>query len=156
LKAKVSPTQPKVKKILARYRRDPGMLVAILQDVQAEYNYLPKDALIEVGEGLNVPLSQVYGVASFFKAFSLKPRGRHLVNVCLGTACHVRGAVRVLDEIERQLGVKAGETTEDLKYTLETVNCVGACALGPIVIVDGKYSGQMAAGKVKPLLESYK
>jgi NADH-quinone oxidoreductase subunit E len=156
LKAKARPYQPKVKKILARYRRDPAMLVSILQDVQAEYNYLPKDALIEVGEGLSVPSSQVYGVASFFKAFSLKPRGRHLINVCLGTACHVRGAVRVLDEVERQLGVKSGETTEDLKYTLETVNCVGACALGPIVIIDGSYSGQMTAGRVKPLLESYK
>jgi NADH-quinone oxidoreductase subunit E len=156
LKAKAKPTKPKIKKILARYRRDSGMLVAILQDVQAEYNYLPKDALIEVGEGLKIPLSQVYGVASFFKAFSLKPRGRHLINVCLGTACHVRGAVRVLDEVERQLGIKAGDTTEDLRYTLETVNCVGACALGPIVIVDGKYAGQMTAAKVKPLLGSYK
>jgi NADH-quinone oxidoreductase subunit E len=156
LKAKAKPTKLEIKKILARYRRDSGMLVAILQDVQAEYNYLPKDALIEVGEGLNIPLSQVYGVASFFKAFSLKPRGRHLINVCLGTACHVRGAVRVLDEIERQLGIKTGDTTEDLRYTLETVNCVGACALGPIVVVDGQYSGQMNAGKVRPLLESYK
>jgi NADH-quinone oxidoreductase subunit E len=155
LKTRARPYSQKVKTILARYRRDPGMLVSILQDVQAEYNYLPKEALIEVGEGLSVPLSQVYGVASFYKAFSLKPRGRHLINVCLGTACHVRGAVRVLDEIERQLGVSSGETTEDLKYTLETVNCVGACALGPIVIIDGNYEGQMTAGKVKPLLESY-
>jgi NADH-quinone oxidoreductase subunit E len=150
------PEKQKIKSILARYDGDPGMLVAILQDVQAEYNYLPKDALVQVGEGLDVPLSQVYSVASFFKAFSLKPRGRHLVNVCLGTACHVRGAVRVLDEVERQLDIKPGETTEDLKYTLETVNCVGACALGPIVVIDGKYSGQMTTAKVKPLLESYK
>jgi NADH-quinone oxidoreductase subunit E len=156
LRAKARPYKQKVKTVLARYDGDPGMLVSILQDVQVEYNYLPKDALIEVGEGLGVPLSQVYGVASFFKAFSLKPRGRHLINVCLGTACHVRGAVRILDEIERQLGVKSGETTEDLKYTLETVNCVGACALGPIVIIDGSYSGQMTTGRVKPLLESYK
>jgi len=156
LRAKARPTQQKVKTILARYDGDPGMLVSILQDVQADYNYLPKEALVQVGEGLDIPLSQVYGVASFFKAFSLKPRGRHLINVCLGTACHVRGAVRVLDEIERRLGVKSGETTEDLKYTLETVNCVGACALGPIVVIDGNYSGQMTAGKVKPLLESYK
>jgi NADH-quinone oxidoreductase subunit E len=156
LKAKARTPQQRVKAILARYRRDPGMLVSILQDVQAEYNYLPKDALVQVGDGLNVPLSQVYGVASFYKAFSLKPRGRHLIHVCLGTACHVRGAVRVLDEIERQLGVSSGETTEDLKYTLETVNCVGACALGPIVIVDGSYSGQMTTAKVKPLLGSYK
>jgi NADH-quinone oxidoreductase subunit E len=95
-------------------------------------------------------------VASFFKAFSLKPRGRHLINVCLGTACHVRGAVRVLDEIERELGIKSGQTTGDLRYTLETVNCVGACALGPVVVIDGSYSGQMNSSKVKPLLKSYK
>jgi NADH-quinone oxidoreductase subunit E len=156
LKAEVRPDKKKIKSILARYDGDPGMLVPILQDVQAEYNYLPKEALVQVGEGLDVPLSQVYSVASFFKAFSLKPRGRHLINVCLGTACHVRGAVRVLDEIERRLGIKSGETTKNMKYTLETVNCVGACALGPIVVVDGNYSGQMTGSKVKPLLESYK
>ena len=156
MKAEVKPTKQKVKSILASYQSDPGMLVPILQDVQAEYNYLPKEALVQVGEGLGVPLSQVYSVASFFKAFSLKPRGRHLINVCLGTACHVRGAGRVLDEIERRLGVKSGETTKNMKYTLETVNCVGACALGPIVVVDGNYSGQMTGSKLKPLLESYK
>jgi NADH-quinone oxidoreductase subunit E len=156
LKTKDKPANQKVNSVLNGYQRDPGMLVAILQDVQTEYNYLPKEALIEVSQGLDIPLTQVYSVASFFKAFSLKPRGRHLINVCLGTACHVRGAVRVLDEIKRVLGISEGETTEDLKYTLETVNCVGACALGPIVVVDGQYSGQMKTDKVKPLLESYK
>lgn len=156
MKAEVKPDKQKIKSILARYQGDPGMLVPILQDVQAEYNYLPKEALVQVGEGLDIPFSQVYGVASFFKAFSLKPRGRHLINVCLGTACHVRGTGRVIDEIERRLGIKSGETTKDMKYTLETVNCVGACALGPIVVVDGNYSGQMTGSKVKPLLESYK
>jgi NADH-quinone oxidoreductase subunit E len=156
LKAKAKPARQKVKSVLERYQRDQGMLVSILQDIQAEYNYLPKETLVEVSQGLDIPLTQVYSVASFFKTFSLKPRGRHLINVCLGTACHVRGAVRVLEEIERRLGIKAGETTKDLKYTLETVNCVGACALGPIVIIDGKYSGQMKTDKVKNLLESYK
>ena len=156
MKAKDKPTKPKLKTTLDRYQRDPGMLVSVLQDIQAEYNYLPKDALAEVSQGLDIPLTQVYSVASFFKAFSLKPRGRHLINVCLGTACHVRGAVRILEEIERKLGIKSGGTTEDNKYTLETVNCVGACALGPIVAVDGNYTGQMTATKVKPLLESYK
>ncbi len=148
-------SKQKIKLTLDRYDGDPGMLVAVLQDIQAEYNYLPKEALVQVSQGLDVPLTQVYSVASFFKAFSLKPRGRHLINVCLGTACHVRGAVRVLDEIERELGIKSGGTTEDLRYTLETVNCVGACALGPIMIIDGNYSGQMKSNKVKPLLESY-
>lgn len=144
----------KIASVLDKYRYDKGMLVSILQDIQAEYNYLPKDAIVELSRGLDAPLSQVYSVATFFKSLSLKPRGRHLINVCLGTACHVRGAVRVLERIERELGIKPGETTQDLKYTLETVNCVGACALGPIVVVDGEYSGQMATDKVKPLLES--
>lgn len=149
------PTKQKISSILDGYERDPGMMVAILQDIQAEYNYLPKETLIQVSEGLDIPLTQVYSVATFFKAFSLKPRGRHIINVCLGTACHVRGASRVLDEIGRRLGIKAGETTEDFRFTMETVNCVGACALGPIVVIDGKYSGQMKTDKVKTLLESY-
>ncbi len=150
-----SEIQQTVDEVLDRYQRHQGFLVSILQDIQAEYNYLPKEALEGVGRGVGIPLTQVYSVATFFKAFSLKPRGRHLIHVCLGTACHVRGAVRILETIERELGIKAGETTEDLKYTLETVNCVGACALGPIVIADGEHLGGMKTGKVKPLLESY-
>jgi NADH-quinone oxidoreductase subunit E len=141
--------------ILDRYHRDRGLLVSILQDIQAEYNYLPREALELVSEGLGIPRSQVYSVATFFKAFSLKSRGRHVINVCLGTACHVRGAVRVLEKIERELGVMAGETTEDGRFTLETVNCVGACALGPMVVVDGEYHGQMKTDKVEPLLRKY-
>jgi len=145
----------KTKSILDNYQRDQGMLVSILQDIQAEYNYLPKKVLVEVSQALGAPLSQVYSVATFFKAFSLEPRGRHLVNVCLGTACHVRGAVRVLEAIERELEIKADRTTKDLKFTLETVNCVGACALGPIVIINGEYHGQMKTDKVKALLQNY-
>ncbi len=151
----VEQMKDKVGSILSNYQHDKSLLVSILQDVQAECNYLPKEALIQIGEGLNVALSQVYSVATFFKAFSLKPRGRHLINICLGTACHVRGAVRVLEKVEQELGINPGETAEDLKFTLETVNCVGACALGPIVIIDGEYSGQMKTDKVKPLLENY-
>jgi len=145
----------KVHQILDDYQHEKEMLVSILQDTQGVYNYLPKEAIEQVSRGLDVPLSQVYSVATFFKSFSLKPRGRHIINVCLGTACHVRGAAKVLDKLERDLGVKSGETTEDLRFTLETVNCVGACALGPIVIVDGEYSGEMTADKVKPLIERY-
>lgn len=145
----------KVESILDNYQRDEGMLVSILQDIQAEYNYLPEEVLVEVSQSLGTPLSQVYSVATFFKAFSLEPRGRYLINVCLGTACHVRGAVKVLEAIERELDIKTGDTTKDLKFTLETVNCVGACALGPIVIIDGGYHGQMKTDKVKALLKSY-
>jgi len=145
----------KVQSVLDNYDNDRGMLVAILQDIQAEYNYLPREVLEQVSKSLDVPLSQVYSVATFFKALSLIPRGRHLINVCLGTACHVRGAVRVLEAIERDLDIKPGETTPDLKFTLETVNCVGACALGPVVIVDGEYYGQMKTAKVKDVLQNY-
>jgi len=145
----------KVQSILSNYQHDKGMLVSILQDVQTEFHYLPKETLVEVSQNLDVPLSRVYSVATFFKALSLTPRGRHLINVCLGTACHVRGAVKILERIERDLGIKSGETTKDLGFTLETVNCVGACALGPIVIVDGEYHGQMKTDKVQALFESY-
>ena len=144
-----------VDEIIRHYGGSPDSLISILQDIQSEYNYLPEDALRQVAKRLALPLIQVYGVATFFKAFSLKPRGKHLCSVCLGTACHVRGASGVLDETERQLGVKSGETTEDMRFTLESVNCVGACALGPIVVVDGKYYGQMNAGRIKKMLSKY-
>ena len=150
----VKQLEEKVGSILGNYQRDKGMVISILQDIQAEYNYLPREALMQVSRGLEVPLSQVYSVATFFRSFSLTPRGRHTINVCLGTACHVRGAVRILEEIERELEIKPGETSENLRFSLETVNCIGACALGPIVIIDGGYSGQMKTNKVKPLLES--
>jgi NADH-quinone oxidoreductase subunit E len=106
------------------------LLISLLQDIQAEFNYLPQDVLVRVSQKLDIPLSQVFSVATFFKAFSLKPRGRHLVTVCLGTACHVRGAQRMVDKIERDYALKPGDTTEDLRFTLETVNCLGCCALG--------------------------
>ena len=147
--------QQQVDKILDKYQHHQGFLVSILQDIQAEYNYLPRKAIEGVSRGVGIPLTQVYSVATFFKAFSLRPRGRHLIHVCLGTACHVRGAVRILEAIQRELGIKAGETTEDIRYTVERVNCVGACALGPIVVVDGEHSGGMTTEKVKPLLDGY-
>jgi NADH-quinone oxidoreductase subunit E len=146
----------KVKNILGRNGNDRGMLVSILQDTQAEFGYLSREAITEVSEQLDIPLSQVYGVATFFKAFSLVPRGRHQVQVCLGTACHVRGAERILDTVERELGIKPGESDKDMNFMLETVNCLGACALGPIVVVDGKYSGEMKIEAVKPLLDGYR
>jgi NADH-quinone oxidoreductase subunit E len=127
-------------------------LISVLEEIQAKYRYLPREAMILVGEGLGLPLSQVYSVATFYNAFSMMPRGRHNVCVCVGTACHVRGAKPVLNRLEELLHVKPGETTPDWNYSLETVNCLGACALGPIVVVDGTYSGQMVAGDVDKLL----
>ena len=142
----------KVEAIIDRYQGERGLLIPLLQDIQAELNYLPKEALAKVSEGMEIPLSQVFGVATFFRAFSLKPRGRHVIKVCLGTACHVRGGRQILDKLERDLGISAGQTTDDLEFTLETVNCLGACALGPIVVVNEEYNGQMRLGKVDRLL----
>jgi len=145
----------KVATIINKYDADKGQLISILQDIQAEFHYLRKEALTQVSDTMGVPLSQVYSVATFFKAFTLKPRGKHLVNVCLGTACHVRGAHRVLEQAERSLKISRGETTSDLKFTLETVNCMGCCALGPVVNIDGEYFGEMSPDKVDSLLARY-
>ena len=146
----------RIEDIIMSYGGSPDLLISILQDVQSECRYLPEYALRQVARSLDLPLIQVYGVATFFKAFSLKPRGKYLVNICLGTACHVRGAPAVLEEMGRQLGIKSGETTEDMQFTLESVNCLGACALGPIVVVDGKYYSQMSPGEVKVILNKYR
>ena len=145
----------KVQEVLQKYQRDNSLLVDILQDIQTETGYLPKEVLEETARGLDIPISRVYSVATFFKAFSLKPRGRYLINVCMGTACHVRGAVRVMEKIEEELGIKRGETTPDHKFTLETVNCLGACALGPIVVVGEDYHGEMTPETVSSVLKNY-
>ena len=141
--------------IIDKYANEPGSLTAVLQDIQAEYNYLPQESLTRISEKMTLPLSQVLHVATFYKAFSLEPRGKHLVTVCLGTACHVRGGPRIVDQIERSLNIRAGGTTADGLFTLETVNCVGACALGPMMILDGQYHGQMAASQVDRVLKKY-
>ena len=146
----------KIDKIVKKYNNDSSMLVSILQDTQTEIGYLPKEALIDLHIILDVPLSQVYSVATFFKAFSLIPRGRHQISVCTGTACHVRGSESILETFERELNIKAGQSDKELDFTLETVNCVGACALGPIVIIDGKYHGEMRNESVKPLIDEYR
>ena len=128
-------------------------LISILDVIQGRYRYLPQEAMILVSERLGVPLSQVYSVATFYHAFSLVPRGKHTVSVCTGTACHVRGAVQVLDRLETKLGVGPGGTTRDRQFTLETVNCLGCCALGPVVVLDGEYEGQMTTKKVDKLMK---
>jgi len=144
-----------VKQVLAKHQQDESLLVDILQDIQAKIGFLPKEALRQTSESLGIPLSRVYSVATFFKAFSLTPRGRHLINVCMGTACHVRGAVKVLEKIEQELKIKKGDTTKDLKFTLETVNCVGACALGPMVIIGEDYHGEMTPEGIVSMLKQY-
>jgi len=141
---------PVLESILDRHGRDPANVIAILQDSQTEANWLPEEDLRYVCTALEIPL------ATFYRAFSLEPRGRHIVSVCLGTACHVRGGERILGAVERELGILGGETDDDLQWTLETVGCLGACALGPILVVDGEYHGQMTSVKASRLLQRIK
>ena len=138
----------KLNAILDKYQRQPSSILAILQDIQDEENYLPKDTVKQVAQELSVPLARIYALATFFSSFSLEPRGKHICTVCMGTACHVRGAPRLVEHIEREFDVPAGGTTPDMQLTLETVNCVGACALGPLVILDGEYHGNMNPAKL--------
>jgi NADH-quinone oxidoreductase subunit E len=145
-----------VNKIIDQHIRHSGALVTILQSVQEKYSYLPRTALEQVSKRLQVPTSRVFHVATFYKAFSLNPKGKHLSTVCLGTACHVRGAKKIASEFERQLNIKAGETTPDKEFTLETVNCVGACALGPVVVVDDKYFPHSTKENVKEIIGKYR
>ncbi len=142
--------------IIRKYGSDRSQLVSILQDIQTEFNYLPRTALDKVSKKMSIPESQVYAMATFFRAFSLKERGKHIVNVCLGTACHVRGGELILDSLERQLNVKAGGTTKDLNFTLETVNCMGCCATGPVVKIGDEYFGHMTNDKVEPMLNKFR
>jgi NADH-quinone oxidoreductase subunit E len=144
-----------VQRIIKKHRARPGGLVSVLQDIQSEYNYLPAEALRIVADQCGHSLIDVYGIATFYKAFSLIPRGKHIVTVCLGTACHVRGGPWIVEALERKLDICPGETTPDKLFTLETVNCLGACALGPIMVVDGKYYGQMTIKKVSEILPKY-
>lgn len=139
-------------KILKKHSDRRGGLIGLLQDIQEEYGYLPEPALREVSEKTGRPLIDVYGVATFYRCFSLTPRGKHLAAVCLGTACHVRGGAQVAEEFERRLGVRAGETTKDNEFTFETVNCLGCCATGPVVVIDGKYHGQVSVRDVAGLI----
>ena len=142
--------------ILDQHRRNPANIIAILQDIQVKANWLPEEDLRYVCAELSIPLSKLMGLVTFYRAFSLDPRGKHIVSVCLGTACHVRGAERIVGAIERELGIKGGETDKDLQWTLETVNCLGACALGPIVVVGGEYHGQMTSAKATRLVQKVK
>ena len=143
-----------INEIINREAMGDGSLIGALEEIQERYRYLPPEALILASERLGVPLSQAYSVATFYNAFSLKPKGKHCLTVCMGTACHVRGSPQVLDRLETKLGIHAGETSPNHLFTLETINCLGACALGPIVVTDGEYSGQMTTRKVDALLKS--
>ena len=143
----------KLDSILEKNHRSQANLLGILQDIQAVENYLPKETLKKVAKSLDISVARVYSLATFFKSFSLKPRGKHICTVCLGTACHVRGAPKLVEKLERDFGIKAGETTKDMKLTVETVNCVGACALGPLVILDGEYHGNIGSADLDNIMK---
>lgn len=144
-----------IDKIIDKYACETGALIQLLLDLQHELKWIPPEAITRISKRLKIPVSEIYRVASFYTALSLKPRGRHLVRVCAGTACYVRGGPIILDSVERTLCIKAGETTQDGKFTLETVNCLGCCALGPVVEIDGQYHGKLSSSSVDKLLSSY-
>ncbi len=146
----------KITQIIKGYKNKKSGLLAALQDVQEELNWLPPEALKMISKELCIPLIDVYSVASFYRAFSLVPRGKHMFTVCLGTACHVRGAQGILDRFEEKLGIPPGFTTKDGKFTLESVACLGACALAPIVVVDGKYHGKSTVKKADGMINEIK
>ncbi len=145
----------RIDQIIEKHEGAASSLIQVLLDIQSENHWLPKASLQRVSEKLEVPLLQVQHVATFYKTFSLVPKGRHEVNICMGTACHVRGAGRVLEKVEEITGIKPGETDLDLKFSLETVNCVGCCALGPVMDIDGKTHGKISPTKTEKLFKSY-
>ena len=146
----------KIDSIIQQYGARESAILGILQDIQAEEKYLPKEALEYVSQKMNIPLVQVFRIATFYNALSLKPRGKHKIDVCLGTACHVRGGRRILEKLERELGIPVGETTKDKKFTLESVRCLGCCSLGPVAVIDGKVFGRLGQDKVSGLLKEFK
>jgi len=145
----------RIDQIIDKHNGEASSLIQVLLEIQSEHRWLPKEALGRVSAKLQVPLARIQHVATFYKAFSLVPKGRHEIQVCMGTACHVRGAPRVLDAVQDLIGIRPGETDLDLKFSLETVNCLGCCALGPVMAIDGETHGKMAPAKIADVLGSY-
>jgi len=145
----------RIDQIIDRHQGEASSLIQVLLEIQSEHSWLPKEALTRVSERLEVPLTRIQHIATFYKAFSLVPKGRHQVNICMGTACHVRGAPRVLDTLQDLTGIQPGETDADLKFSLETVNCLGCCALGPVVEIDGTAHGKVSPSEAAEVLKRY-
>ncbi|RKX23144.1 MAG: NADH-quinone oxidoreductase subunit NuoE [Candidatus Zixiibacteriota bacterium] len=145
-----------IDKIIKKYNYKPTALIMIMQDVQSHYKYLPKEALELISKKMKLPMAQIYGVATFYKTFSLEPKGKNHICVCTGTACHVRQASIIIDKLERDLNISVGETTEDGEFSIETVNCLGACALGPLVTANEEYYGNMTVAKIDKMMEDLK
>lgn len=154
-KAEVKLNEAKIDKILEKYEREAGGLIPILQEVQETCGYLPEGILTYVSERSKVPLSKIYGIVTFYAQFSLVPRGRNTIKICLGTACHVKGAKRVLAKLEEALGIKVGGTSSDSKFTLEIVRCLGTCFLAPVMMINRDYFGKLTPDKVGKILEQY-
>lgn len=142
----------KIEQILSRYPKDPSSIIQVLQDINDEYRYLPCEVVAHAAGELGVPKSKAFSIATFYKAFGLKPRGKVIIKVCKGTACHIRGAEQISDELQRLLKINAGETTKDMHFTIEEVNCVGACAMAPVVVINEKYHGSVATDAVKKII----
>ncbi len=145
----------KIDQIVDKHQAEASSLIQVMLEIQSENNWLPKEALERVSERLEVPLARILHIATFYKAFSLVPKGRHGVHICVGTACHVRGATRILDTVQELTGIKPGETDLDLKFSLETVNCLGCCALGPVMEIDGKTHGKMTTAETADIINKY-
>lgn len=145
----------RIDQIIDLYENEKGILIQLLLDIQNEFSWVPKEAIKRISERLKIAYSQIYRVASFYAALSLQPIGRHLIQICLGTACHVRGGTKILDAVENELNIKAGKTTHDLKFTLKGVNCLGCCAQGPMMVIDDNYYGGVTTTAVKNILENY-
>ncbi|MGD9569400.1 MAG: NADH-quinone oxidoreductase subunit NuoE [Sedimentibacter sp.] len=142
--------------LINKYPAEKRFTLAILQDIQNKYGFIPRETMNYIAEHLNLPVSDIYSMATFYKALSLKPKGRHVIKVCNGTACHIRGSVKLIDQLTEVLSIMPGETTDDGLFSVEIVNCLGACALAPVMVVDGKYYGAMTKDKIKTVLNEYK
>jgi NADH:ubiquinone oxidoreductase subunit E len=153
---KATTKDTKTKEIIKRHGRDKNALIAVLQDIQEEYNYLPKESLAMVSEDMDIPASRIYEVATFYNTFSLNPRGKYLVEVCAGTACHVQGASRLMDRLQRDMEIKCGETTKDNIFTLEEVRCLGCCSLAPVVRIGGNIHPYLTQDEIPRILRNYR
>jgi len=145
-----------MKEIISRYPAEKRFSLAIMQDIQRKFNYIPREAMEAISEYLSIPLSKIYGMATFYKALSLNPKGKYVIKVCDGTACHIRSSMVIISELEKLLGIKVGEITPDGLFSIETVNCLGACALAPVMVINGEYYGKLTAQNIAGIIESYK
>ncbi|QOX62687.1 NADH-quinone oxidoreductase subunit NuoE [Anoxybacterium hadale] len=148
--------EQRIKEIIIKYPAERRFSLAVMQDIQRAFNYIPKEAMIELSEYLNVPFSQLYSMATFYKALSLNPKGKYVIKVCDGTACHIRSSMVILSELQKLLGIEAGEITADGLFSVETVNCLGACALAPVMVVNGEYHGKLTPQDLSYILDGYR